>query len=69
MTQLGLSARAYSRIIKIARTIADLEGKGDIEPQHLAEASTYRFLDRRNLFNNDPVQLPDNRCAAVRKRT
>ncbi len=69
MTRLGLSARAYSRIIKIARTIADLEGKDDIEPQHLAEASSYRFLDRKNLFNNDPVQLLDNRRAAVRKRT
>ena len=46
--QLGLSARAYTRIIKIARTIADLSGDTDIRPVHLAEAASYRFLDRRN---------------------
>ena len=45
----GLSARAFTRIIKVARTIADLAGERDILPQHLAEASGYRFLDRRNL--------------------
>lgn len=45
--RLDLSTRAYSRIIKIARTIADLECSTDILPQHLAEASGYRFLDRR----------------------
>ena len=49
--RLGLSARAYTRIIKIARTIADLAGLPDILPDHLAEAASYRFLDRRNPLN------------------
>ena len=48
--KLGLSARAYTRIIKIARTIADLSGSPDIGPAHLAEAASYRFLDRRNIL-------------------
>lgn len=47
--RLGLSARAYTRIIKIARTIADLEGVENIRPMHLSEAASYRFLDRRNV--------------------
>ena len=47
--RLGLSARAYTRIIKIARTIADLEGVENIKPAHLSEAASYRFLDRRNI--------------------
>ena len=49
--RLGLSARAYARIIKIARTIADLAAARDILPAHLAEAAGYRFLDRRNLLD------------------
>ena len=45
--RMGLSARSFSRIIKVARTIADLEGAADIAPAHLSEAASYRFLDRR----------------------
>ena len=49
--KLGLSARAYTRIIKIARTIADLAGVDRILPVHLSEAASYRFLDRRNILD------------------
>ena len=48
--RMGLSARACSRIIKLARTIADLAGIPDILPDHLAEAAAYRFLDKQNIF-------------------
>lgn len=49
--KMGLSARACNRIIKLARTIADLAESADIQPSHLSEAASYRFLDKQNIFD------------------
>ena len=46
IVKLGLSARAYHRVLKLARTLADLEGSNDVGPGHVTEAIQYRVLDR-----------------------
>ncbi len=46
VTKLGFSARAYDRVLKVARTIADLAGEDNISPVHLSEAIQYRMMDR-----------------------
>ena len=44
--KLGFSARAYTRVLKVARTIADLEGEENIRPGHISEAIQYRMMDK-----------------------
>ncbi len=47
MTEFGLSARAHDKILRVARTIADLDGSDNISSMHLSEAVNYRMLDRQ----------------------
>src|SRR5262245_65492852 len=55
VTKLGFSARGYDRILKVARTIADLEGAEDLEPKHLSEAVQYRTLNRNLSLESRPA--------------
>ena len=50
IANLGLSARAFSRVVKLSRTIADIEQCEQIMPKHIMEAAGYRFLDKADWF-------------------
>jgi magnesium chelatase family protein len=45
--EMGLSARAHDKVLRVARTIADLDGSAEILPEHVSEAVNYRMLDRQ----------------------
>ena len=52
---LGMTARAYDRVVKVARTIADLAGEEQIAKKHVAEALAYRALDQKYWYENNNV--------------
>lgn len=62
--QLGLSARAYHRVLRVARTIADIAGEPTIAPAHLAEAIQHRALDRSRQYHPGPGPVPHYRQKA-----
>ena len=55
MDKLGMSARANNRILKVARTLADMEGCDAIQKRHVSEAISYRTLDRKRILGNKPA--------------
>ena len=60
MTKYDMSARAYDRILKVARTIADIEASPDILPAHIAEAVSYRNLDRSSWGHTGSLPISHN---------